>query len=154
MTRKKDKKRNKIKDSLKKNQEKGFYTPLFSRFQAFIIDCFLITTPISYVVMYFILDGGDDFAKNRVLGWGLILGTTLLIICFFWYVKSQTPGMKACDLKIVNLKNERITIFQALIRYVSTLFSIFTLFFIFIPYFNKEKKTFQDFISKTTIIKQ
>lgn len=125
------------------------------RLKAFLTDSFLITTPITYVVMYLILGGGTGFAENRSLGWGLILGITSSIIIFFWYVKYQTPGMKAYELKIIHSKtNDRISFGQALIRYCATLFSMASIFLMFVPFFNKEKKTFQDIISNSIIIKE
>lgn len=127
---------------------------LSSRFKAFLTDSFLITTPITYIIMYFILGGGEDFAQNRIYGWSLILSSTATIILFFWYVKFQTPGMKAYSLKIVNLQNKRITFIQAFIRYFATLFSMVSIFLMFMPFFHKEKKTFQDLVSKTIIINE
>ena len=46
------------------------------------------------------------------------------------------------------------SILQTLIRYSATLFSIISIFFIFTPFVNKEKKTFQDIVSNTKIIEQ
>ncbi len=129
-----------------------FFTPLSSRFKAFLIDSFLISTPITYIVMYFIFDGGKDFASDRTLGWSLILGLSAFIITFFWYVKKQTPGMKAYDLEILNYKNERISYIQSIIRYIATLFAMISVFLCFLPFFRKDKKTFQDIISQTNII--
>ncbi|AXX93658.1 hypothetical protein CPU12_08320 [Malaciobacter molluscorum LMG 25693] len=149
-----DVKQNRIKNSSNKIQEeyKSSCASLFSRFKAFITDSFLITTPIVYIVIYLVFGSGDAFSQNRLLGWSYILSTVFLIICFFWYVKTQTPGMKAYSLKIVSSKKQRINIFQAMIRYIATLISIVTLFLLLLPFFNKDKKTFQDYISKTIII--
>ncbi len=151
-----DVKQNKVsskkENSKKQEASKSSCASLLSRFKAFLTDSFLITTPITYIVMYLILGGGTGFADNRVLGWSLILGSTAFIIIFFWYVKFQTPGMKAYSLKIVNLKNKRVSFSQAIIRYFATLFALISLFLIFVPFFNKDKKTFQDIISNTIII--
>lgn len=125
-----------------------------ARLKSFLTDSFLITTPIIYIVMYLILGGGDQFSESRTFGWGLIISVSALIIIFFWYVKLQTPGMKAYSLKIVNSKLERISLAQALIRYFATLFAIVSFFLIFLPFFNKSKKTFQDIISNTLIIEE
>lgn len=140
------------KQAPKKQEQKSSCASLSSRFKAFLTDSFLITTPITYIVMYLVLGGGTEFSENRTFGWGLILGITLLIITFFWSVKFQTPGMKAYDLKIVNQNKERISFIQAIIRYLATLFAMASFFLIFIPYFNKDRKTFQDIISNTIIV--
>jgi uncharacterized RDD family membrane protein YckC len=134
--------------------KKNDLASLPSRFKAFLTDSFLITTPITYIVMYLILGGGTAFADNRVFGWSLILGSTAFIITFFWYVKFQTPGMKAYSLKIINNDFNRISFFQAIIRYFATIFAMISFFLLFVPFFNKEKKTFQDIISNTVIINE
>lgn len=155
MAKKRGVKQNRVEkeNSILKPQNSGLAS-LSSRFKAFLTDLFLITTPITYIVMYLILGGGTDFAENRIFGWSLILGVTALIIIFFWYVKFQTPGMKAYSLKIVNLNQNRISFFQAIIRYIATLFAMISFFLLFVPYFNKDKKTFQDIVSNTIIINE
>lgn len=158
MSKWRDVKHNKVQNKtneLKTKSLKSDLASLPSRFKAFLTDAFLITTPITYIVMYLILGGGTAFAENRVLGWSLILGVSAFIIIFFWYVKSQTPGMKAYGMKIVNsLTKQRVSFFQVFIRYFATLFAIISFFLLFVPYFNKDKKTFQDIISSTTIINE
>ena len=123
-----------------------------SRLKAFLTDSFLITTPIFYIIIYLVMGSGDDFAQNRVLGWALIVGIHCAIILLFWYIKGQTPGLKAYELRLVNKEKQRVTFIQTVIRYYATLFAIMSLFLIFLPFFNKEKKTFQDIISGTIII--
>ncbi len=152
MGRWRDVKHNKIQKQEAKPNSGIISASLSSRLKAFLTDSFLITTPITYIIMYLVLGGGEDFAQNRTYGWSLILSITATIILFFWYVKFQTPGMKAYSLKIVNLQNKRITFIQAFIRYFATLFSIVSIFLMFMPFFHKEKKTFQDLVSKTIII--
>ena len=128
-------------------------SPLGKRLRAFITDTFLITTPILYIVIYLIMGDGEAFSQDRVKGWSIILVIHLLLIIFFWFVKNQTPGLKAYQLKIVNATNkERISFIQSLTRYVATLFSIVSFFLIFLPFFRKDKKTFQDLVSNTIIV--
>lgn len=149
---KKNKERNHFNNKQEEVKSISSCASLGLRFKAFLTDAFLITTPITYIIMYLVLGGGDEFANNRALGWGLILGITSIIITFFWYVKFQTPGMKAYSVKIVNENLQRISFSQAIIRYIATLIAMISFFLMFIPFFNKEKKTFQDLISKTIII--
>ena len=121
-----------------------------ARLKAFLTDTFLITTPIFYIVIYLIMGSGDEFAQNRSLGWGIILGVHSLIIVGFLYIKTQTPGMKAYEIKLVDASTlKRASFFQILIRYFATIFAVISLFLMFVPFFNKEKKTFQDIISNT-----
>jgi len=145
------------KDDLKKEINLSFEpcASISSRVKAFLTDTFLITTPIFYVIIYFIMGGGDAFAQERVTGWLLILVLHLTVILFFWLSKSQTPGLKAYSLKIINAKTkDKITFTQALIRYMATLFSVISLFLLFVPFFREDKRTFQDLFSNTYIIDQ
>ncbi len=153
-----DIKQNRVKkNSIDLKKQEGFSLSCASlslRFKAFLTDSFLITTPIIYIIMYLVLGGGAEFAENRVLGWSLILGIVAFIIIFFWYVKFQTPGMKAYSLKIVTSNKDRIRFIQAITRYLATLFAMISIFLMFLPFFNKDKKTFQDLISNTVIINE
>ncbi|MAD42493.1 MAG: hypothetical protein CL623_08905 [Arcobacter sp.] len=128
-------------------------SPLSVRLRAFLTDTFLITTPILYIVIYLIMGSGEAFSEDRIKGWSIILVVHLILIIFFWFVKSQTPGLKAYDLKIVDtLSKGRISLLQSLVRYTVTLFAVVSFFLLFLPFFRKDKKTFQDLISRTIIV--
>ncbi len=128
-------------------------SPLSVRLRAFLTDTFLITTPILYIVIYLIMGSGEAFSEDRIKGWSIILVVHLILIIFFWFVKSQTPGLKAYDLKIVDtLSKGRISLLQSLVRYTATLFAVVSFFLLFLPFFRKDKKTFQDLISRTIIV--
>jgi len=130
-------------------------SPLSTRLRAFLTDTFLITTPILYIVIYLIMGSGEAFSEDRLKGWSIILVIHLLIIIFFWFVKGQTPGLKAYELKIVDaLTKNRISFVQSLIRYSATVFVVVSFFLIFLPFIRKDKKTFQDLISNTIIINE
>ena len=99
------------------------------------------------------MGSGQEFAQNRSLGWGIIFAIHFIIIAIFWLKNGQTPGLKAYDLKLVDNKTlSRVSVLQVIIRYFATLASIISIFFIFTPYINKERKTFQDIVSNTKII--
>lgn len=153
-----DVKQQKVNNKVNQKETQEVQSPCASlpkRLKAFLTDSFLITTPITYIIMYLILGGGTEFAENRTMGWSLILSISAFIIIFFWYVKFQTPGMKAYGVKIVSaLSKDRISFTQAIIRYLATLFSMVSIFLMFLPFFNKDKKTFQDIISNTIIINE
>jgi len=128
-------------------------SPLSVRLRAFLTDTFLITTPILYIVIYLIMGSGEAFSEDRIKGWSIILVVHLLLIIFFWFVKGQTPGLKAYELKIVDALNKgRISFIQSLVRYTATLFAVVSFFLLFLPFFRKDKKTFQDLISRTIIV--
>ena len=124
-----------------------------SRLKAFLTDTFLITTPILYIVIYLVMGSGEEFSQNRSLGWGIIFTVHALIILIFWLKNGQTPGLKAYDIKLVdNLTKQRVSVIQVLVRYLTTLFAVVSIFLLFVPFFNKDKKTFQDILSNTIII--
>jgi uncharacterized RDD family membrane protein YckC len=127
---------------------------LGSRLKAFLTDTFLITTPIFYIVIYFIMGSGDEFAQNRVLGWSIIFALHFILILVFWLKSGQTPGMKAYSIKLVDsTSRQRVGVFQVVIRYIATSFALIPIFY-FIPYLNKDKKTLQDIVSNTVIINE
>ncbi|MBU0924762.1 RDD family protein [bacterium] len=152
-----DVKQNKVQveKSIKTNikSPKSDLASLGSRLKAFLLDTFLITTPILYVVIYLIMGSGEDFAQNRSLGWGIIFAVHASIILIFWLKNGQTPGLKAYEIKLVDASSkQRVTVTQVLIRYVATLVCVVSIFLLFFPFFNKDKKTFQDLFSNTIII--
>jgi uncharacterized RDD family membrane protein YckC len=142
----------KVNDSKIKSQ-KSDLASLGSRLKAFLTDTFLITTPILYIVIYLIMGSGEDFAQNRSLGWGIIFAVHAIIILIFWLKNGQTPGLRAYDIKLVdNITKQRVSVIQVLIRYITTLFAVISIFLLFLPFFNKDKKTIQDIFSNTIII--
>ena len=157
MSKWRDVKQNRVKErnvlNSKIKSPKSDLASLGSRLKAFLTDTFLITTPILYIVIYLIMGSGEDFAQNRSLGWGIIFSVHALIILIFWLKNGQTPGLKAYDIKLVDANTkQRVSILQVLIRYVVTFFAVISIFLLFMPFFNKEKKTIQDLLSKTVII--
>ncbi|WP_121628393.1 RDD family protein [Poseidonibacter antarcticus] len=156
MARWRDTKHNKNKEKSPISKEETIQvesSSISSRLRAFLTDTFLITTPILYIVIYLIMGSGEAFSQNRTKGWLIILFVHLLLIIFFWFVKNQTPGLKAYRLKIVDaVSKKRISLVQSLIRYAATLFAVVSFFLIFLPFIRKDKKTFQDLLSNTIIV--
>lgn len=143
-----DVKQNRVKftEDNSKNILHSSIVSISKRFRAFLTDLFLITTPILYIVIYLILDGGDSFSQNRTLGWSIILISTFFILAIFWLKNGQTPGLKAYDLKLVDNKTKtRVSILQIFIRYLSTLFSIILVAPLFLFFSIKRKKLFKIF---------
>ena len=122
-----------------------------SRLKAFLTDTFLITTPIFYLVIYFLMGGGEEFAQNRSVGWGLIFLFHFIIIAFFWLKNSQTPGLKAYSLKLRSKNETPLTFIQIVVRYIVTLLSVVSIFLLLIPFFREDKQTLQDILSNTYI---
>ena len=139
-------------DSIKESP-KNDSASIPSRLKAFLTDTFLITTPILYIVIYLIMGSGAQFAENRAMGWGIIFAIHATIILIFWLKNGQTPGLRAYELRLVdNITKQRVSVIQVIVRYVATLFAVISIFLLFIPFFNKDKKSFQDILSNTIII--
>ncbi len=126
-----------------------------SRIKAFFLDGFLITTPVFYLVIYFVMGSGEAFSQNKGNGWLIILGVDLLIIVLFWLKSGQTPGLKAYDLKLVQTQSKKkINFLQGLSRYFLTLLSIISIALMFLPFLRKDKRTFQDIFSNSIVIEE
>ena len=144
---------NKVVNDSKVKSPKSDLASLGLRLKAFLTDTFLITTPILYIVIYLIMGSGEEFSQNRAMGWGIIFFVHSMIILILWLKNGQTPGLKAYDIKLVdNLTKQRVSVIQVLVRYITTLFAVVSIFLLFTPFFNKDKKTFQDILSNTIII--
>lgn len=152
-----DVKQSRIKETLKSTtvlNQVGQMASIGSRLKAFLTDSFLITTPLFYIVIYFFMGGGVGFSENKLEGWSIILVSNYLIIAILWLGKGQTPGLTAYNLKLVNQEKQKISFFQSILRYLGTLISFISVFLLFLPFFNKQKKTFQDLVSNTMIINE
>jgi uncharacterized RDD family membrane protein YckC len=126
--------------------------PLMPRVKAFITDMFMLLMPIMYLVFYIVMGSREEFAQDKMHGWFYIIIPNLILVVSFWYFKMQTPGMKAYEIAIIDSKTgEKPMLIWLINRYFFTLIAIFTPILWAIPYFNKKKKTFQDYLSGTCI---
>ncbi|MEA3512241.1 MAG: RDD family protein [Campylobacterota bacterium] len=127
-------------------------SPLF-RLKAFITDMFMIMMPIMYITTYLIMDGSEAFKGSESARW-LTMAFYGLIVVIFWVKKGQTPGFKAYDLKLIddNTK-ENLSFGLAIARYMMFIISAVSIVGFLLPFFRKDKKTFQDLIMKTSVIR-
>lgn len=140
----------------KKTQEETIENSCASptdRIKAFITDMFMIMMPIMYITTYVILSGKDDFQGSEIARW-LTMGIYGLVVILFWIKKGQTPGFKAYDLKLIDDKTKKIPTFTlALFRYIMFLISAISIVGAMLPFFRKDKKTLQDLVTNTSVIK-
>jgi len=126
-------------------------SPLF-RLKAFITDMFMIMMPIMYITTYIILDGKDSFQGNEFAHW-ITMAIYGLIVIIFWVKKGQTPGFKAYDLILISDKDKKTLGFvSATFRYLMFIISAISIIGFIIPFFRKDKKTFQDLVMNTSVI--
>ncbi len=148
------KKHQKEKNNFEKIEDDSLISaPLGLRIKAFIVDMFMIMMPIMYITTYLIMEGKDDFQGSDEARWitSIVFG---LIIVIFWIAKGQTPGYKAYSIKLLDNKTkEKVSLLKAVLRYFLFLISATTIILAFLPFFRQDKKTIQDLLTKTTVIK-
>jgi len=125
---------------------------LINRFKAFVTDTFMIMMPLMYISFYVLLGSREDFAQHMALGWSYIMLPHFVVTILFWYFKAQTPGLRAYELAIVDsYTGDKPTIVSLINRYIFTTLSMVFILPMFVPYFNKKRKTLQDILSGTCI---
>ena len=148
MSRWRDVKHNKI---VEKEQKMPSFTisPPVNRVKAFITDTFMILMPLLYIVFYLIMGSREEFAENMLLGWAYTFIPHFLIIMSFWFFKSQTPGYKAYDIKLVDINLKKPSLSRLIIRYFAFALSTVLVAGLFFAIARKDKKTLHDLISGT-----
>jgi len=148
MSRWRDVKQNKI--TLKEKKLPYFViSPAINRFKAFITDTFMILMPLLYIVFYIIMGSREEFAENMLAGWAYTFIPHFIIIISFWFFKSQTPGYKAYDIKLVDKNLNKPTLFRLIVRYFAFALSIILIAGLFLAIVRKDKKALHDLISGT-----
>ena len=149
--------KNKEKRIVKKDtkyQTNILYASISDKIKAFITDLFMLLMPFMYLAVYFIIGSREEFETNMIIGWLYILIPNFIIVVTFFFKKGQTPGCKAYEIKLVNRDNDNIpSLFAIILRYYIELLSFITVVGIFLPFFRKDKKSLQDLISATQLIK-
>ena len=153
MSRWRDVRRGKIrKKELKLETPEFVVAPLVNRVKSFITDTFLLLMPLIYISFYLIMGSREEFAEHLLLGWASILVPHLLIIVGFWFFKSQTPGYKAYNIKLVDNNLQRPSVFQLIVRYFAFILSTFMFAGLILAIIRKDKRTLHDIISGTMLI--
>lgn len=122
------------------------------RLIAFVVDIFMIYTPILYIVTYIILGSKDAFINNDL---AIFICFTLycLVISFMFYKKSQTLGYMYSKIILLNNNNDKVSFLLSLFRILVFCISMSLLFGFLFPFISKSNKTFHDFLCKTKVIK-
>jgi uncharacterized RDD family membrane protein YckC len=129
------------------------YGTFGGRFFATIMDMFLIIMPINILIGFIY---GYETMKNPSLNptAGIIqMVLTLAVTIMFWKISGQTPGKKALNLYVVDKNSlENISIFRAIIRYLSYFISMISIIGFFLPLFRNKRESLHDLISGTLVI--
>ncbi len=127
-------------------------SPLF-RIKAFITDMFMIMMPIMYITTYLIMDGAESFKGSENARW-ITMVVYGFITVVFWVKKGQTPGFKAYDLRLIDDNtNKPVTFGLAVARYFLFIISAVTIVGAILPFFRKDKKTLQDVLMQTSVVR-
>ncbi|MEA2049627.1 MAG: RDD family protein [Campylobacterota bacterium] len=123
------------------------------RIKAFITDMFMIMMPIMYLTTYVFMDGADAFKNSDMAHW-VTMAIYGLITIIFWVKKGQTPGFKAYDLRLIDDNTQKLpTAPIAIFRYIMFIISAVSIIGALLPFFRKDKKTLQDIIMQTSVVK-
>ena len=129
------------------------YASVGLKIKAFITDSFMLLMPIMYVVFYFVMDGRDGFAVDRLAGWLYILIPLIIVQTLFFYKTGQTPGYRAYNITLIDEKTkETPSLFVVLFRNLAALLSFFTIIGWMLMFFRKDNKNLHDLLSATAVV--
>ncbi|MBE9819103.1 RDD family protein [Campylobacter concisus] len=135
-------------------KQKAKIAPIWARVKAFIIDLFIIGMPIFYATTYLVLDGKEAFLHNQIA----IFGTNSLIsliMCLFFSIKAQTPGYKAQEIYLINLKTGRkLSFFHTILRQICFAFAGFSILGLCLCFFRKDKLNLHDVITHSAAVQR
>ena len=121
--------------------------------KAFLTDSFMLLLPIIYIVMYLIMDGREDFASHKFIGWIYIVIPLILVQTIFIFKTGQTPGYRAYNIEVIDeITKKRPSFGIILFRNMSILLSILTFFGWTLMFVRKDHKTLHDLLSATAVI--
>jgi uncharacterized RDD family membrane protein YckC len=139
-------------DSGSKQKEKPLHFTISSvpdRLKAFTTDTFMILMPLMYIVFYLIMGSREEFSAHKLLGWLYIFIPHFFIILGFWFFKSQTPGYKAYDIKLVTNELQKPSLLRLILRYIIFFLSCIFPAGLLFCFIRKDKKNLHDILSQT-----
>ena len=147
------KKQSKTKQEQKtKLEETVHYATIPDRIKAFITDMFMIYVPILYIITYAVMDGKDEFQSSDFAPLIGVLLYGIIYVLFLWK-SGQTPGKRAYTMKVVDFKtHKKITLSQAILRFIGFLFSATILIGLIFPFYRKDKRALHDLIANTVVL--
>ena len=138
---------------IKSAPEQNNHASVGLKIKAFITDSFMLLMPIMYVVFYFVMDGREGFAEQRLAGWLYILIPLIIVQTLFFYKTGQTPGYRAYNIILIDEKTkERPSLFVILFRNVAAILSFFTIIGWMLMFFRKDHKNLHDLLSATAVV--
>ena len=139
------------------NTENLSLASMRNRLKAYIVDDLLMTLIILVMLWDVIAASSGDFATVLDIMnsnfWQLIIMKFFYHFFFIWYY-GATLGKMYAKIKVIDYDNfGRIGVMAAVIRSISRILSeMFFYVGFFLAYFNPERQTFQDKVSKTLVV--
>lgn len=123
------------------------------KIKAFLTDAFMLLMPIMYIVFYLVMEGREDFAAHKILGWFSILLPLVIVQTIFMYLTGQTPGYRAYNITLIDEgTKEKPSLLVIIFRNLAAILSLFTLFGWALMFFRKDSKTLHDLLSATAVV--
>lgn len=131
------------------------YASVGVKIKAFLTDAFMLLMPIMYIVFYLVMDGREDFAEHKTVGWIYILVPLVIMQTLFMYKTGQTPGYRAYNITLIDEQSKkRPTFFIILFRNLTAILSLLTFVGWVLMFFRKDNKTLHDLLSATAVVKK
>ncbi len=143
-----------IKPNEDKEEIEGLvHSNIRDRLKAFITDSFMLVMPLMYIVFYLVFGGREGFDEHKFVGWLYILVPLIIIQIIFLLKSAQTPGMRAYNIILIDLKSEKKPSWNIIIyRQVLTILSLFTFGWMTL-FFRKDHRALHELLSGTALIK-
>jgi len=133
-------------------KQKYQYARFVDRVKALITDMFMIYAPILYFITYGVMDGRDDFQSSQVAP---LVGVLLYGVVYAFLLSrfAQTPGKKAYEIKVLDIKNgKNLSFVMAFVRFVAFLFSATIIVGLFVQFFRKDNRALHDLIAQSVVV--
>lgn len=143
----------KQKKTEEKEEQNIPYASILDKTKAFLTDTFMITFPLIYIVIYFVMGDRQEFSENMAQGWLYIAIPHFVIVMLFWSIKGQTPGYKAYEIKLIDVSTmEKPSIVLLVLRYFIFLVSLLSMIGLIMAFFRKDRRSLHDLISGTCAV--
>jgi uncharacterized RDD family membrane protein YckC len=110
--------------------------------------------PVFYVVFYAIFGSREGFRENMLLGWVYILIPIGVMVILFYFLKGQTPGMKAYEIKVIDNKSEKKpSLLLSFLRFFFFNIAFFSVAGLLMSFFREDRRGLHDLLSGTSVIK-
>ena len=134
-------------------KQKAKIASRIERAKAFLIDIFLLYVPVLYVC-YFVLGSKEAFLGNQavIFACSAFFG---VVQALFLSTKAQSPGLKAYDLYLIDIKKGRkLSFLRVILRYIVFLIGTSLLFGLLMSFLRKDGLALHDLLSQSCIVRK